>query len=248
MPEVTSHVRCCDGVPWRVGLSPLRHLAALCAYFAGFAVWSTGCILAARHIPSAAFVSGRWTIFAGSQACGLAAMLAVICAAPPRGCLAGKLGLRVPGRGDWTTVLLGLAAAYLFQFVTTPLWTRVLRMLHVECEKRQELLRMCEGLGVWGFVGVVLLLGVLVPVSEEVIYRRIVFGAFRPLGTLPALVVASLVFSLMHAYLYGFWALWAIGVAFQWIYLRSRNLGAAVAAHMIFNTVTLVAVFFTGAK
>ena len=230
-------------VPWSIGSSPVLQLAALGAFFVVSGAWNFGCLFAARFVPGAAFAADRWVVFAGAQACGLLSVLAVIGTAPPRGHFADKLGLYVPKRGDWGVVITGLAACYLFQFVATPLWDRALGRLGVECVKSQELLRMCEALDGWRFAGVVLLLGVLVPVTEEVLYRRLLFGALRPLGTFWALALSSLIFSAMHWYLYGFWTLWALGVSFQCISLRCRNLGAGMAAHMIFNMVTLLAVF-----
>lgn len=103
-----------------------------------------------------------------------------------------------------------------------------------------------EGFGLW----VVLLgVGVLAPVTEELIFRGALFQTIgRRIGWVPGLVVSSLVFAVVHievvisggnAVVF-LTALAAVGAVFAATFHRTRNLVAAMVAHGTFNTVQLL--------
>lgn len=96
-------------------------------------------------------------------------------------------------------------------------------------------------------VGVILLLlavGLLAPVAEELFYRGLAQRALlRRLGRpIWAVVVASLLFAFAHLQTVQFPALVAVGIVFGIVAMRTGRLGMSVFAHIGFNLTT--ATFF----
>lgn len=75
------------------------------------------------------------------------------------------------------------------------------------------------------------------PLFEEIIFRGILFAALRGrMGFLPAALLSSGVFAMIHPYdLVGNLILVGGGVAFAWLYERTGNLWACIAAHSAYN-------------
>lgn len=82
---------------------------------------------------------------------------------------------------------------------------------------------------------------IVAPVVEEIGFRRVLFGLFRPLGAWPAILMSCAVFSLVHGFLLGIPGLFLLGFLFQYAYLRTRNLTAAVLLHMVVNLIATAA-------
>ncbi len=225
--------------PWKIVLPARWQFAILLCGITAGAVF-----LALPPVRSAGFdLLARES---GFQVTVLAALLTAALCAPPFGFPAEKLGVRGLGGGDWRVVLSGISAIYLFQLLTMPLWGALLRSCGIDFKESQAPLELCASATTLRFCGMVLIFGGVIPVTEELVFRRFLFGILRPLGMWPALVVTSLLFSLLHNFLYGFLSLWMMGAVFQWIYLRTGNLAASVAAHMLINIIALVTVFFCG--
>lgn len=229
------------GRPWRIDLSPGAQCAALLSgVLGGAAVLS-----AAKSVLPYCGPLGVNTLF---HLAATVCMLAVLWSVAPRGTLSDKIGLRKLNGRDAATVLTGLAVICLFHLTVSPLWGKLLRALGANYRESQEFIILCRHAGLPRFAALLALAGVLIPVSEELFFRRLMFGIFRPLGALPALLATSLIFAVLHFFLYGFWALWVLGGVFQWVYLRTGNLAASTAAHLIFNCASLTAAFFFGAE
>lgn len=229
-----------DGRPWRIA-PPWWMTAAIL-----LAALQTLCLVV---LIFGVYLRNRLPILVPDGAAGgtmLAVMLGMLYFLPRRGNLADKLGMRKFRERDLRIVLAGIAAVYLWEFSVTPLWEMLLRALNVTWKENQTLLELCAS-GSWRRFAVMLaLVGVLTPVMEEVLFRRLLYSLLRPLGTWNGLILTSLIFSAVHFFLHGFPALAGIGAVFQWIYLRSGNLAASILAHVIFNFIALSVAFFIG--
>ena len=60
------------------------------------------------------------------------------------------------------------------------------------------------------------------------------------------MLAASLIFSAAHGFLYGFPALFGLGLILQWEYLRTENLLTPMLTHIIYNTISLTLVYLLG--
>lgn len=95
--------------------------------------------------------------------------------------------------------------------------------------------------GAMGVLLLVLIVGVLAPVFEEIFYRGLVQRALLKRGLSPAAAigVSSLVFGASHLELLQLPGLVAAGVLFGYLAHRYDRLGPAIAAHVGFNLVAV---------
>lgn len=90
------------------------------------------------------------------------------------------------------------------------------------------------------FAGLVLTVAVIAPVAEEIIYRGLLYRAFRDRAGVPvALLLSGLVFAIAHLEQDHLLALWLIGVVLAWVTERSGSLIPAMAAHGLYNGLSL---------
>jgi membrane protease YdiL (CAAX protease family) len=86
---------------------------------------------------------------------------------------------------------------------------------------------------------------VLAPVAEEFIFRGILYPFVKQLGW-PRLawVGVSFAFALIHDDAARFVPLFVLALALTWLYEKTDNLLAPIAAHSLFNGANLVLLFF----
>lgn len=175
----------------------------------------------------------------------LGVMLLLFSIVTPPGKLASKLGLRPPLWKDLGTVFIGLFIVYAWQIFSLPLWEKFLRRCDCSFETRQALLTQCSRSSTAQFLAMLAVAGVLIPLVEELFFRRLLFGVLRPIGVPAALIATAFIFAGAHGFLYGLPALFALGAVFQWQYLHTENLLTPMLTHMIYNLVSLTLVFLS---
>jgi membrane protease YdiL (CAAX protease family) len=81
-----------------------------------------------------------------------------------------------------------------------------------------------------------LLVVVLVPFAEEVLFRGVLYTAIRQRGRRRlALWTSALLFAVCHLYPVGFFAFILLGLLLVAVYERTKNLLAPIVLHMLFN-------------
>ncbi len=185
-------------------------------------------------------------INAGFHLAASVAALLFLLAANPRMNLAAKLGIGKVRLSDVKLAFGGLGAVYAFELVSLPLWGWILHRMGVDYIEKQSLLDLCAGADWRLFVRLLLLVGFVIPAAEELFFRRLLFGALRPLGVFSALFLTAVIFGVLHWFIYGMWVLVFFGIVLQWLYLRTGNLATNILAHSIFNLVSLCAAFCMG--
>lgn len=89
------------------------------------------------------------------------------------------------------------------------------------------------------FVMQVILLAVIPPIVEELVFRGIFFGSYRKAGMYGAAVMSGLVFGCFHLNInQGLYA-FAIGVVFAYMVEASGSLWSSVIAHFAINTYSI---------
>ena len=135
---------------------------------------------------------------------------------------------------------------YAWQLISTPLWDKLLRTLKLQYQPRQALLAECDNASLPYFLALLVLAGVLIPVVEEVLFRRLLFGVLRPLGKAAAMFATAALFAAAHGFVYGLPALFGLGLVCQWQYLHTGNLLTPAATHIVYNLTSLTLVFLLG--
>lgn len=140
---------------------------------------------------------------------------------------------------------LGAVVGVLCQFVLLPLvYVPILWITNTDTEKlndvAQELTDRADN--GFGIAMLVILTGIGAPIVEEIFYRGLVLRSLeRRWGPTPAILVSGLLFGAVHFQLLQLPGLAVFGVVLAWLTIRTGRLGPAIAAHMAFNLVTVVA-------
>ena len=226
--------------PWRTDLRwSVCLVIILIGLFTGLLASVIYGVVSGDHAPLS--IGACFNIAAPGCAIGCLAAVA------PRGGLAAKLGIRRLTAVDGRAILAGLFAVYVFNIATLPAWGWLLRLLDIPFVEKQSLLEVCAGATVPEFIWLLLLVAVVIPVGEELFFRRLLFGALLPVGTVGAVLLSALLFGVAHWFIYGIWALTFFGAVLQLLYLRTGNLLTNILAHAVFNLISLCAAFFFGA-
>ena len=77
--------------------------------------------------------------------------------------------------------------------------------------------------------------GIIGPIIEELMFRKLLIDRLAPYGDLIAIIVPSLMFGLFHGNLYQFFYAFFLGMAFSYIYLRSGRIIYSISIHIFIN-------------
>ena len=89
-----------------------------------------------------------------------------------------------------------------------------------------------------------LLVGLWGPFVEEVFFRGFLLGGLRTrFSAWPALLISSGVFALFHILPGLYVPTFLLGLAFGWVYLKTRSIWPAIFGHTLHNTLVIVAVW-----
>ncbi len=97
---------------------------------------------------------------------------------------------------------------------------------------------------VFNFISTLIFVCVLPPVLEEVIFRNILFKNFSKYGTVIAILITSLVFSLYHMSISQTVYQFIVGVLFSLIVLKGGNYLLTAFAHLINNLFVVLNYYF----
>ncbi len=98
--------------------------------------------------------------------------------------------------------------------------------------------------GVFGTAFTVVLLVVIAPIAEEVVFRGVLLSAFRARwGDVAGITVSAAIFSAVHLNPYSFLPLFVLGASMGALFVKSRSLWTAVIAHAAFNGLGVMALY-----
>lgn len=151
---------------------------------------------------------------------------------------AKKLPLKRLNAGELLTIAGIALLLALFCGLVTAGWKLLLDIAGVHCAPRQyalELVKRCHGME---SVKLFFAICVFTPIIEELLFRRIVYGTLLRFGTGFAFAGTALLFSFCHFFVAGLPGLFILALAFQVVYLKYRNLSAAIVLHGLFNGIS----------
>ncbi len=98
--------------------------------------------------------------------------------------------------------------------------------------------------GVLGVVMAVVVVVIVAPIAEEIVFRGVLVSALRDRwGNGVAVAASSLAFTAVHFNAYASVPIFVLGGMLAVIFIRTRSLSAPIAAHMIFNATGLIALY-----
>ena len=153
-------------------------------------------------------------------------------------------GLRKLSREELLWVSGGLFVAVMGTGILTGFWGNILEFFKIPHSESQEVVDMFRR-GGWAVRCMIAVTAVLVvPLFEELLFRKTLFGCFAGLGNIPAMVLTSVIFGVVHFFLLGMPGLCWIGLVFQILYLATGNIMVNTAAHGLLNFCALIAALF----
>jgi len=92
--------------------------------------------------------------------------------------------------------------------------------------------------GLWGLAFAILSACLLAPLAEELLYRGVLFRSFwNRLGVLPAALLSSVIFAVLHFYDgYGLASVGIFGLSCALLYAATGSLSDAIALHILYNS------------
>ncbi|MEO5916863.1 MAG: type II CAAX endopeptidase family protein [Luteolibacter sp.] len=91
--------------------------------------------------------------------------------------------------------------------------------------------------GLWGLTFALISTCLLAPISEEILYRGVLFRAFRNrLGVISAALISSSIFATLHFYdSFGLVSVGIFGLSCALIYSATGSLATAIVLHILYN-------------
>lgn len=80
-----------------------------------------------------------------------------------------------------------------------------------------------------------LIVGIIGPIFEELIFRKLFIDRLTPYGDIIAILLPSLIFGLFHGNLYQFFYAFFIGVVLSYIYIKTGKIGYSIGLHIFIN-------------
>lgn len=228
-------------IPWRVNLPWMILLPILIVGIAAAFLGALGGGLAGYFLLDIMPNGSSAPELFGQNLLALPVLFGAFALWPPVGRLAGKLGLRPLKWADLGIAVTICAAVIMLGGALTSVWQPLLDLTGIPYTEKQSLLISFATAPWWELIMMGVLLIVAVPVGEEILFRRVLFGLLRPLGAWNGILLTSLIFSLVHFFLFGIPALFVMGLGFQLAYLLRRNLSTAILTHGLVNTCALIA-------
>ena len=114
--------------------------------------------------------------------------------------------------------------------------TRIMAQFHVEAVPQQSVKMLQTGISVGPEIFLALLAIAIAPVTEELLFRGILYPFIKQQGY-PKLALwgTSVLFGLLHLNLMTFLPLTFLGLVLAWLYETTDNLTAPILAHSLFN-------------
>lgn len=101
------------------------------------------------------------------------------------------------------------------------------------------------GAGGWGLMLAVIALVVLGPISEELVFRGVLLGAFElKWGPWPAILGTAALFAAYHVTAWTVVPLFLLGSVLGWLAWSRRSLKGAIALHALYNGVVVAAAYW----
>jgi membrane protease YdiL (CAAX protease family) len=156
--------------------------------------------------------------------------------------LAADFGFRI----RWSDIPLGLATGFLLQVVGLRLlYLPIFELLDKTSSDLDGPARSLSDRaeGATGVVLLILIVGILAPIFEELFYRGLMQRAFLKRGLPPwaAITVTAGIFGLSHGEMLQLPGLVAAGLLFGYLAHRTGRLGASITCHLAFNMVATIA-------
>ena len=89
-----------------------------------------------------------------------------------------------------------------------------------------------------------LVAGIVAPICEELVFRKLLIDRFSRFGNRFAVIASGIMFGLFHLNLQQFFYAMILGFIFGYIYVKTRNILHSIILHIIFNSFSSVVILW----
>ncbi|MBM7573613.1 CPBP family intramembrane glutamic endopeptidase [Aquibacillus albus] len=143
---------------------------------------------------------------------------------------------RGPGIGSiilWC--IIGFFLAYFAQFASIMFETHVLN-IKPGSENTMELMKVARAAPIF-----ILVITVIAPILEEIIFRKIIFGSiYKRTNFILAALSSAFIFALIHNDLPHILTYTAVGIVFAFLYVQTKRIIVPIIAHMMINSLAVL--------
>lgn len=162
-----------------------------------------------------------------------------------------EIGLKFDKPARYLLIAVGLTAAFIvFQQVFINLAIEIGEMVGIEQIKKMFLREMEKQQEGWPedfsepiFPLMFFTAVILVPVSEEILFRGMTYTALKErFGKHGGMLLSAFIFALLHQMVYYFFLIFLMGLVFAYIYERTQSLLPSIFSHVLINLSAVIMV------
>ena len=127
-------------------------------------------------------------------------------------------------------LLVGMFFMYVGNYISTFLMSGVEKLLGSAPENAVN-----ELLNSTNIILSVIIVGIIGPICEELVFRKLFIDRLTPYGEAVAIIFPALMFGLFHGNLYQFFYAFFLGVVFSYIYVKTGKIIYSTVLHMFIN-------------
>ena len=151
-----------------------------------------------------------------------------------RGSSLGQIGLRPFRQWRWIglSLLFGIVTFFVMLLVTAflvrlfPQWAKPQTITELIMQAKTD----------WEWFAIILIVCVLAPFSEELLFRGYIYHSLRQYKTVGfSIIMTSLLFGFMHYYLFRLLPLTLVGICLNLVSIRSGTLWGSIVMHGTWN-------------
>jgi membrane protease YdiL (CAAX protease family) len=139
-----------------------------------------------------------------------------------------------PAKISFKTLLMLFCACYFLMYVGAQIGNTVSFAISgfLGYDITSTALSLADELPVWCSL---LLLVILAPITEELLFRKVIIDKTAIFGDKTAIFISALIFALFHGNFYQFFYAFLVGMLFAYVYIRSGKITISIILHMILN-------------
>jgi len=155
-----------------------------------------------------------------------------------------EVGLRAGTGKSW--LFIGVSQGISLFLVMTVLITIISMFYSFEVEEQQIVDVFSTARTRWEQLLCIVIVAVAAPLSEELYFRGFLYPAISKVtGRIPAVVITSIFFSMLHFDLIRFIPIAIGGIWLNMLYIKTGSLYTSIMAHSVWNTIMVLLLFYT---
>ena len=142
-------------------------------------------------------------------------------------------------------LLMWISGGYFCIFVISAMYEFIMKLFGIEIEMQMVTNELQKYKDIKSIIIVILIVGIIMPVLEELIFRGILYQALRSkLSIFFSIFISSLIFAVIHINLLYIFPIMIIGIVCAYAFEKTKNILIPIVIHVVNNLFTVIIVIF----